>query len=78
MLFTLCKSNSAIVRTIFVVGFEHLLPSTTITYRTLRINMPKSKTKSRPAAQPDAPRAESPAVATRTRLAIASADTGRS
>ena len=36
--------------------------------------MPKSKSKSRPAQQ-DAPRTASPAVATRTRLAITSADT---
>ena len=36
--------------------------------------MPKSKTKSRP-AQPDAQRAASPAVATRTRLATAAGDT---
>lgn len=36
--------------------------------------MPKSKTKSRP-APPDAQRAASPAVATRTRLAIAAGDT---
>ena len=36
--------------------------------------MPKSKSKSRP-AQPDALRAASPAVATRTRLALAGTDT---
>ena len=50
----------------------HLLPSTT-TYL-FRINMPKSKTKSRP-AQPDTLRAASPAVATRTRLALVGTDT---
>ena len=52
----------------------HLLPSTTTYLLRININMPKSKSKSRP-AQPDALRAASPAVATRTRLALAGTDT---
>ena len=74
MLFISVKASVPIARTIFVVGKRAFITVNNYLSLRININMPKSKSKSRP-AQPDALRAASPAVATRTRLALAGTDT---